>query len=344
VVTALDSWVDWRPCDDVATIATLCELVAAISDGLVSARIAELPFYDRRRLVELRFEGPDGTSWAYGLDDDDVVSVLDGSSEPIHDANESEELWLTDGTVLDYVRFFLFFLRADEGPFVLLESPSELDLDPDANPDEGRPEVERGQLLIGLRGSVAPPVMVPQSSDSAQPGAFEVACTVAYGDLVFGSVLEVTRDGQIDMKDDNPIGDLNGISVAWYPHLSTADSDDSEHHDEGEADERKPAEKMLDRYEDPDGRSGQRAERPSLVDFMPKRPRPETRSRPKPLQRAPSRPAAALVECPICRGRRSYLCRACGGRFPAVTHCSCINGWVSCERCNATGTVRASRR
>ncbi len=77
-----------------------------------------------------------------------------------------------------------------------------------------------------------------------------------------------------------------------------------------------------------------------------KHPEDQTRSRPKPVPHADTRPAAHLdaVECPICRGRRSYLCRACGGRFPSVTHCSCTNGWVSCERCNATGVIRVSRR
>lgn len=77
-----------------------------------------------------------------------------------------------------------------------------------------------------------------------------------------------------------------------------------------------------------------------------KHPEDQTRGRPKPVPRASSRPATVLVECPICRGRRGYPCRVYGGRVsmygPSVEHCSCSGGWVSCERCNATGTVRVS--
>ena len=51
---------------------------------------------------------------------------LDGSSGPIHEVNESESLEFSDQTVLDYIRFFFYFVRGDGG-FVLIESPAELE-------------------------------------------------------------------------------------------------------------------------------------------------------------------------------------------------------------------------
>ncbi len=77
-----------------------------------------------------------------------------------------------------------------------------------------------------------------------------------------------------------------------------------------------------------------------------KHPEDQTRGRPKPVPRAPSRRAEYLVECPICRGRRFHACRRCGGSGildgPLGPRCGCNGGSVSCERCNGRGTVRGS--
>ena len=50
--------------------------------------------------------------------------------------NALEELELTDGTVLDYVRYFLFSMRGDQGAFVLIESPEEITAIEGAAPPE----------------------------------------------------------------------------------------------------------------------------------------------------------------------------------------------------------------
>lgn len=75
-----------------------------------------------------------------------------------------------------------------------------------------------------------------------------------------------------------------------------------------------------------------------------KHPADQSGARRKPVPRAPNRPAEHLVECPICRGRRFHPCRVCGGtgRLPGTfgDRCGCNGGTVSCERCNARGTVR----
>ena len=47
---------------------------------------------------------------------------LNGESSSIHRANEVEEIDLAQEHALDYLRYFVNFLRADEGPFTLLDA------------------------------------------------------------------------------------------------------------------------------------------------------------------------------------------------------------------------------
>lgn len=67
-----------------------------------------------------------------------------------------------------------------------------------------------------------------------------------------------------------------------------------------------------------------------------KHPEDQTRTRPKSVPRAPSRPATVLVECPMCRGRRQQRCRLCDNGCWA-----CSGGWVRCQTCGGEGSVRS---
>ena len=77
-------------------------------------------------MIELQLVRDDGTERAFVLDGPGRTAWLDGSSEPMHSTNQAESLTLTEATVADYVRFFFYFLRADEGAFVLIESSEEV--------------------------------------------------------------------------------------------------------------------------------------------------------------------------------------------------------------------------
>ena len=86
---------------------------------------------------------------------------LDGSSGPIHEVNESESLEFSDQTVLDYIRFFFYFVRGDGG-FVLIESPADLDAPSRHAP---RPMVADEAEVLTLdqaRGSVQAPRVAEQ--------------------------------------------------------------------------------------------------------------------------------------------------------------------------------------
>ena len=114
---------------------------------------------------------------------------LDGTSTPIHDVNDLEAVSLTADTLLDYIRFFLFFVHADSGAFVLVESPEALQA------GTASPEV-----LASKRALVIP--FGPTGSESN--GLPEVAATIAYTGVLFKGIFSAHENGQIEMTEDEP--------------------------------------------------------------------------------------------------------------------------------------------
>ena len=60
---------------------------------------------------------------AFLLFSDQHCLWLNGTSAPIHEANELESPVLTCATVLDYVRFFCLFVWGTDGSFNLVDAP-----------------------------------------------------------------------------------------------------------------------------------------------------------------------------------------------------------------------------
>lgn len=230
LVTPLDSWVSWRPFGDDQVSSVLGRLAGrTLQRGAarVRARCATLPFYARYQLIELQFAGNHGPEYVFGLDGPEQTMWLDGSSGPVHETNEAESLALTDETVNNYIRFFFFFVRGDSGPFVLVEEQDDIDLVSDGASGEqngGTPEFEASQLrarLQDLRRRVTP--LAIRRVDEG--GRWTAECTVAYDDLLFASTLQVSSNGEVEMVDDEPIGELDGFSVAAYPPLQGVPDD-----------------------------------------------------------------------------------------------------------------------
>jgi ATP-dependent Zn protease len=224
-VTPLDSWVSWRPFGDEQVSGVLCRLAGRASRrgaARVSARCASLPFYASYELIELQFAGDDGPEYVFGLDGPEQTVWLDGSSAPVHETNTAASLVLTDETVSDYIRFFFFFVRGDSGPFVLVEAQDDIDLASDGASDEqngGTPEVGASELrarLQDLRRRASPLA----TRGVEQDGRWTADCTVAYGDALFASTLRVSSNGEVEMVDDEPIGQLDGLSVTEYRPLA----------------------------------------------------------------------------------------------------------------------------
>jgi hypothetical protein len=146
VEKSTEPWASWEPCEDEQGAEALNRLARNLpryfaDSKLISSRQSRLAFYESHRLMELEFLRDHGAERAFVLDGPQGTVWLNGESEPIHDTNGAESLALTEATAADYVRFFFYFLRADEGAFVLIESDEEVgpaDDVGDRSDDEGK--------------------------------------------------------------------------------------------------------------------------------------------------------------------------------------------------------------
>lgn len=129
---------------------------------------------------------------------------LDGASAPIHEVNALAPLNLNAGNVLDYLRFFCFFVHGDEGPFYLLESADHPMLDFAMN--------ETAQRVFE---AAARPASI---EGVAEAGGFICEAVQFYANALWTARLEVQLDGVIEMIDDEPIA--SGLPVRLVAKLS----------------------------------------------------------------------------------------------------------------------------
>lgn len=157
----------------------------------------QLPFYNNIALVRVS-----DTAWGastgpfWFLAKQGQMFHLDGTSAPIHDANEAGPIKVTEDNVLDYLRFFCFFVHGDEGPFLILEDINDPALDHERLDDATRKIIEGALLPASYEGK-------------DDQGQYVASALVLYGDALFSARFALTDDGMIEMTDDDPIaGDL----------------------------------------------------------------------------------------------------------------------------------------
>jgi hypothetical protein len=148
--------------------------------GELVVRVAGLSFYADTRLAWLLAPTKAGPVVdVFALVTDTGSFLLDGSSAPVHAANTEEALKLTADSAADYLRFFLFAVRGEGGPFLLVEDPPRGD-DPST----------RTQALE------------PAGVDAQ--GRFLFRAVIAYENTVFNCTLAVSSGGEAEMLDDAP--------------------------------------------------------------------------------------------------------------------------------------------
>jgi hypothetical protein len=118
--------------------------------------------------------------------------LLDGTSAPIHDANEADPVKVTEANCLDYLRFFCYFVHGDEGPFFIVENIDYPAIDK-ANLDDARRKVLEGALREAMFEGKTP------------TGALEASAMVLYGKALFSARFSMTQNGMIEMTDDEPV-------------------------------------------------------------------------------------------------------------------------------------------
>ena len=220
---SIDRWAHWEPCEGNEAVGALSLLSGAepgyfADSTLVTAQWSRLSFYSSHRLMELQFTRDHGAETAFLLVGDGSALWLNGSSGPIHEVNDSESLGLNDQTVLDYIRFFFYFVRGD-GAFVLIESPDELE----APPSEATSEMGAADDVLTLeeaRQKVRP--LKLRSVDATEGWLADT--TVAYQGELFVCAVAVQSNGEIEMVDDEPVGGLGAISAPDVASLELQES------------------------------------------------------------------------------------------------------------------------
>lgn len=167
------------------------------SPDSVKVEWGQPPFYDSIALVRVN-----DTSWGketgpfWFLAKQGQMFHLDGTSAPIHDANEAGPIKLNEQNVLDYLRFFCFFVHGDEGPFLILEDIKDPAIDHDRLDDATQKVIE---------GAINP----ASFEGKDDKGQYIASALVLYGDALFSARFALSDDGMIEMTDDDPIaGDL----------------------------------------------------------------------------------------------------------------------------------------
>ena len=156
----------------------------------LEVRVFDLPFHPNSPLIELR---PRSTSSAAGrlcfLIRDNKLFRLNGTSPPIHEVNGLEAPEINEGTVLQYLAFFCFFVRGEEGPFLIFDR-SENGFVPDLG--------ERHDEITNA-------IRAPRVWGQNEEGHFRVSGLVYYSNAVFFSNFIVQPSGMIEMISDAPI-------------------------------------------------------------------------------------------------------------------------------------------
>lgn len=156
-----------------------------------------LPFYEEVALI--RVQDPNWVNkkmTIYYLTDQGNLFRLNGTSPPIHEVNSKAPVKINEDNVLEYLRFFCFFVRGDEGPFYIAEDMSDTNLPDDM--DETTKSVIEGTIR-------------PASFEGVnEQGHFLCDAVVFYSNALFIANFAVQTSGMIEMLNDEPIaGDLN---------------------------------------------------------------------------------------------------------------------------------------
>ncbi|MGH1399231.1 MAG: hypothetical protein ACRBCT_08470 [Alphaproteobacteria bacterium] len=152
----------------------------------------QLPFYDSVALI--RVKDPNWVNQKltiYYLTDQGNLFRLNGTSPPIHEVNAKAPIKVNEQNVLEYLRFFCFFVRGEEGPFYIAESMEDPNIPTDM--DDTTRSVVEGTVREATFDGVN------------EQGHFLCDAVVFYSNALFIANFAVQPTGMIEMLDDEPI-------------------------------------------------------------------------------------------------------------------------------------------
>ena len=180
---------------------------------------AKLPFYKTFVLVRIDdADWPPGTGPLWSLSNKQGwMFHLNGKSAPIHAVNEADRVHVNESNVLDYLRFFSYFVHGSEGPFFIVEGIDHpvLDVekmgDPPTKDEQGNwdalnPRIfSDKELNIPMKDVVAGVIRPAVCDGKTDDGAMTVSASVVYDGALHSARFSVTENGACVMIDDEPI-------------------------------------------------------------------------------------------------------------------------------------------
>lgn len=150
-----------------------------------------LPWYDTVELIQLRDKNLRKPNLALCyLRDGDNLFRLNGTSPPIHEVNAKAPVKINEQNVADYLRYFCFFVRGEEGPFYVLEDAADPLL-----------PIKEPTLRSVVEGTAR-----PISFDGVnEQGYYLLNAVIYYSNAIFLAQFAVQPGGMIEMVDDEPI-------------------------------------------------------------------------------------------------------------------------------------------
>lgn len=173
--------------------------IPSIESKTTVARRFELPFYSDITLLELTNPTwqPKHSRLCYAEYENKLIR-LKGESPPIHMLNANASLKLSRTTVLEYLAFFCFFVRGEEGPFLIIDRLP-VGFVPNSSEIEKLVDEYREPTIWG----------------QTPAGHWRTSAMVYYSNAIFLADFTVQLSGMVDMKGDTPIlSDLDQRVVA----------------------------------------------------------------------------------------------------------------------------------
>lgn len=163
-----------------------------VSPNTTEVAWRSLSFYENVALIRVQDNTwPNKKLKIYYLTDAGELFRLNGTSPPIHDVNARAPIRVTEENVLDYLKFFCFFVRGEEGPFLIAESVDDHYMPQDMDP----------QTKSVIEGTVRPATFEGMNDQ----GFFLTSAVVYYSNALFIANFAVQPGGMIEMLDDEPI-------------------------------------------------------------------------------------------------------------------------------------------
>lgn len=151
-----------------------------------------LPFYESVALIRVKDPAwVDPNLYIYYLTDQGNLFRLNGTSPPIHEVNAKAPIKLNEQNVLDYLRFFCFFVRGEEGPFYVIETMDD-------------PNVPQ-EMDDGVRSTISGIIEEAEFMGADDKNNYLCKAVVFYSNALFIANFAVQPSGMIEMLDDEPM-------------------------------------------------------------------------------------------------------------------------------------------